>query len=165
MTYWFNQVLYNGDMGIHYTARMFNKFLYLQKKLEDTERTCHRFNELYRIAYPKVKSILKLLEKTQEKELGLIKDDHWLEEIWQIGLDHRKEVLERGLQDVQLDLQWVVKHQTDSEGYLKMPTDYDMFSLELDLEKIKPLFHKKMEQGETNVLSLDFMDFIARAFT
>lgn len=82
-----------------------------------------------------------------------------------MGLDHIREVTERVLHEVKLDLEWVMEHRTDSEDYLKTITDYDMPTLELDLDKLKPFFHKKMEQEVADVLTSDFMHFVARAFT
>lgn len=45
-----------------------------------------------------------------------------------------------------------------------MMTNFEIPNLELDLEKINPLFHKKMEQGASDMLSLDFMDFAVITF-
>lgn len=57
-----------------------------------------------------------------------------------------------------------MKHWTENEDYLKMLIDYDTLALELDPEKIKSLFHRKMEQGAADVLLLDFMDFSVREY-
>lgn len=74
---------------------------------------------MYRIAYPKLDAILKMPNNTWEKELALVKDDHWLVETWKMGLNHMREVLERVLHEVELDLEWVIEHRTDTEYYLK----------------------------------------------
>lgn len=128
-------------------------------------KTCNNYSELYMITYPKLESILKLSRGIWENGLGLPEDDHWLVETWQMGPNYRKGILEKFLHKLELDLKWVAEHQTNSEDYLKMMTNYKMPTLELDPEKIKPLFHQKMEQGDTDTLSLDFMDFTTRAFT
>lgn len=161
----FNQVIYNGDMGVCHAARMFYKFWSLQNQLEDMIKNCNNYFELYKITYLKLESIFKLSQGIWEKELELPEDDHWLVETWQASLDYRKDILEQVLHELELDLEWFVEHQIDSEDYLKMMIDYGMLALELDPKKFKFFFHRKMEQGPTDTLSLDFMDFDARAFT
>lgn len=81
-----------------------------------------------------------------------------------MNFDYKNEVLEKVLHDLELDHEWDVEHQVDSIEYLKLITDFEVPTLELDLEKFKPLFHKKMEQGDGDTLTLDFIDFAARVF-
>lgn len=81
-----------------------------------------------------------------------------------MGLDHKKEILEWVIHEVELYIDWAKEIRTTCGEYLKLMTDYDMSVVELDQEKIRPLFHKKMENGTTNELTLDFMGFVAQAF-
>lgn len=148
----FQWVLYDGDMGIGHASQMTNKFWDVQKQLEAMEKICHQLTKLYKITHPQLDAILKMPERTWEKELALVKDDHWLVETWKMGLDHRRDVLER------------VLHKMNNEDYLKLMTDFDMPIVELDLEKIRPHLHKKIQQGATDSLTSGFMDFAARAF-
>lgn len=98
-----------------------------------------------------------MLEKTQEKGLALAKDDYWLVETWKMILDHRREVLEQLLHELELNLDQVKEHRTNYEEYLKLMIDYDMPTIELDPKKINPLFYKKMENGVIDSLMPNFI--------
>lgn len=78
-----------------------------------------------------------------------------------MGLDHKREVLEWVLHEVELDFEWVKEHRTDYEEYLKLMIDYDMLAVELGPEKIRSYFHKKMENGAIDSLMPNFMDFFS----
>lgn len=86
-------------------------------------------------------------------------------ETWKLGLDHWKEIFERVLHELEQDIDWVKEIRVAYEEYLKLMTYFDMSAIELDLEKIKPYFHKKMENGTKDALTLEFMGFAAWAFT
>lgn len=100
-------------------------------------------------------------EKSWEKELSLAKDDHWLVEAWNMGLDH---IIEWVLHEVELDIDWAKEIRMACAKYLKLMIDFDMPSIEMDPKKIRPYFLKKMYEGATDVLTLDFMDFFTCAF-
>lgn len=151
-------------MGIGYVTKTKNKILEVQKILKGIRKFCTNFPELYKIRYPKLEAFLKIRYKSWEKGLALVKDDHWLVETWKLGLDHRKEVLERVLHEVELDIDWVKEMRVDYAEYLKMMTDLDVPASELDAEKLKPYFHKKMDNMTVDVLMPYFMGFVARSF-
>lgn len=65
------------------------------------------------------------------------------------------------LHEVELDIDWVKEIRVACEEYLRLMTDFGVIAIELDPEKIKPYFHKKMENGTTDVLTLDFMGFVS----
>lgn len=37
----------------------------------------------------------------------MVKGDHWIVETWKLSLDHRKEVLEKVLHKVELEIDWI----------------------------------------------------------
>lgn len=41
---------------------------------------------------------------------------------------------------------------------------YDLPVVEIDPEKVKPYFRKKMEDGMSREITTDFMNFVAQAF-
>jgi hypothetical protein len=95
----------------------------------------------------------------------LPKQDHWLVEKWAINLDYRKEILENFLHELELNHEWFIENQIDSEDYLKMMIYYEILALEIDLKKIKPIIHENLKQGANDTLSLNFMDFAIRDMT
>jgi hypothetical protein len=64
---------------------------------------------------------------------------------WVINLDYQKEFLEKVLHEVVLHHEWFVEHQIDSGDYLRMMTNYEILSLEVESKKTMPLFHEKMK--------------------
>lgn len=98
-------------------------------------------------------------------ELGSVKDDHWLVETWKLGLDHRKEVLEWVVHELELYIDWVKEIRADYVEYLKMISNLNVPTRELDAKKLKLYFHKKMENGTMDALTPNFMVFVAWAFS
>lgn len=158
---WFRQVLYTGNMGINYVVRTINKFLDVQRHLEGITKFCTKFQKIYGSTYPKIEAVLKLPQKTWEKELALTQDSHWLVDMWKLDFDHRKEILEQVLYKVKLDIDWAKDIRVEYIQYLKLIIGQDMFVVEIDPEKIKPYLHKKMEDGMSVELTIDFMSFFA----
>lgn len=93
-------------MGINHDVRTTNKFLEVQRHLEGMRKFCIEFPNIYGSTYPKIEAILKLPQKTWEKELALIEDDHWLVDMWKLYFYHRKEILEQVLYKVEPNIDW-----------------------------------------------------------
>lgn len=64
-----------------------------------------------------------------------------------------------------LDIDWAKDVREDCIQYLKLMVGYDMFLIQIDLEKIKPHFHKKMENGMSGEVTTNLLSFVARALT
>lgn len=77
--------------------------------------------------------------------MELSKEDHWLPNTWLMNFDYRKEILEKALRDLEDNYEWIIAHQVEHYDYLNLMIDYEMSTLELDLEKIKLEFHKHIE--------------------
>lgn len=90
MSHWLKRVIDMGDKGIHYAIKMHNHYMILQKEIEKEAETRKDFSDLYKITYPKFKSVLKLSRQVWEKELALSKEDHELPNAWLFNYEFKK---------------------------------------------------------------------------
>lgn len=73
-------------------------------------------------------------------------------------------MLDQVLYKVEPNIDWAKEISANCIEYLKLMTCYDVPSIEINPEKVKPYFHK-MEDGMSGKLTIYFMNFAAQAFT
>lgn len=65
---------------------------------------------------------------------------------------------------VDLDIEWIKEIRVECARYLKLMTKYDMPAVQMDPEKLKPYFEKRMEDGMSSEIMVEFMSFSVHAF-
>lgn len=117
------------------------------------------FPKRYDSTYPKIEAILKMPSTDREKELAFKRYDHWLVDVWRRDFKNQKERLDQVIDKVDADIGWVKEVRVDCAPYLKVMMGYEMPLVQIDSKKIKPHFHKKIEDGMSYDITIDFMSF------
>lgn len=85
-------------------------------------------------------------------------------DVWRRDFDNKKERLEQIMSKVDPNIEWIKEIRAECTRYLKLMTEYDMPVVQMDPEKVKPYFQKKMEDVMSSEITVEFMSFYAHAF-
>lgn len=58
-----------------------------------------------------------------------------------------------------LDIEWAKDVRADCIQFLNLMMGFDMHVIQIDPEKVKPHFHKKMEDGMSSEVTTGFLSF------
>lgn len=72
--------------------------------------------------------------------------------------------MEQIMSKVDPDIEWIKEIRVECARYLKLMTKYDMPAVQMDQEKVKPYFQRKIEDEMCSEVTVEFMSFVARAF-